>query len=242
MEKLITKDTIRRFAYSNVHLLKEPARGIVVSFFGLGYNRMQDADTEEGIFFAEHGILYLFPYNAPWCWMDREAVLFTDEVIDAMVAGLSLPEDIPVVLMGGSMGGLSALVYSRYAARTPVACVVNCPVCDLPYHYTEREDLPRTLYHAFFFEEGKIGDVLRTASPLHLAPEMPDIPYYVFHCCNDKAVNKQKHSDRFVEAMRASGHRVEYFEVPGRGHCALPYDLHARYLSLCVEAIDRAEE
>ena len=52
MEKLITKDTIRRFAYSNVHLLKEPARGIVVSFFGLGYNRMQDADTEEGIFFA----------------------------------------------------------------------------------------------------------------------------------------------------------------------------------------------
>ncbi len=242
MEKLITKDTIRRFAYSNVHLLKGPARGIVVSFFGLGYNRMQDADTEEGIFFAEHGILYLFPYNAPWCWMDREAVLFTDEVIDAMVAGLSLPEDIPVVLMGGSMGGLSALVYSRYAARTPVACVVNCPVCDLPYHYTEREDLPRTLYHAFFFEEGKIEDVLRTASPLHLAPEMPDIPYYVFHCCNDKAVNKQKHSDRFVEAMRASGHRVEYFEVPGRGHCALPYDLHARYLSLCVEAIDRAEE
>ena len=37
MEKLITKDTIRRFAYSNVHLLKGPARGIVVSFFGLGY-------------------------------------------------------------------------------------------------------------------------------------------------------------------------------------------------------------
>lgn len=239
MNKLITKETIRRFAYSNAHLLKDAPRGIVVSFFGLGQNRMLDADPEEGIFFAERGILYLYPYNAPWCWMDREAVLYTDEVIDAMITGLSLPEDIPVVLTGGSMGGLSALVYARRAARTPVACAVVCPVCDLPYHYTEREDLPRTLYHAFFFEEGEIGEVLKTASPLHLVPEMPDISYTVFHCCNDKAVNKEKHSDRFVAAMRAAGRRVTYIEVPGRGHCALPYDLRAQYLSLCAEEIEK---
>ena len=57
-------------------------------------------------------------------------------------------ENIPVVSTGGSMGGQSALVYCAYSKRTPVACVANCPVCDTVFHFTERPDLPRTLYSA----------------------------------------------------------------------------------------------
>ena len=47
------------------------------------------------------------------------------------------------------MGGLCALVWPRYTKRRVVAVAANCPVCDLPFHYTERPDLPRTLRAAF---------------------------------------------------------------------------------------------
>ena len=72
--------------------------------------------------------------------------------------------------------GKQYYVYTRYAAVTPVACVANCPVCDLPYHYTERPDLPRTLYSAFGDSDSEtLGDAMKKASPYHLAlkREMP---------------------------------------------------------------------
>ena len=108
---------------------------------------------------------------------------YTEELLAALRIHYGLPKSLPTVAMGGSMGGLCALVYTRYARNTPVACVVNCPVCDLPFHYTERPDLPRTLYSAFM-EDGAdtLEEALRAHSPLHLAAELPDIPYTLFNC------------------------------------------------------------
>ena len=39
-------------------------------------------------------------------------------------------------------------------------------------------------------------------SPLRQVASMPDIPYLIIHGDKDLAVNKQKHSDRFVAEMR----------------------------------------
>ena len=63
---------------------------------------------------------------------------------------------------------------------------------------------------------------MKKASPLHLAErrEMPRIPYTVYHCTADRAVNKEMHSDRFVAALRKYT-PVEYVPVPDRGHCDL---------------------
>ena len=135
------------------------------------------------------------------------------------------------------MGGQCALVYTSQAKRTPAACVANCPVCDLSYHYTERPDLPRTLYSAFGQYEGTMEEALRSASPLHLVDIMPKTTaYYIFHCEEDKAVNKAMHSDRFVEAMKA-GHSVSYYAVPERGHCDLTDEMRALYTSHVVNSI-----
>ena len=137
------------------------------------------------------------------------------------------------------MGGLSALVYTAYAKRSPVACVANCPVCDLPYHFTERPDLPRTLYSAFGTYEGTMKEALRSASPLHLVENMPVASnYYVFHCEEDKAVNKQKHSDRFVEKM-AANHYIEYYTVSERGHCDLTEEMWEKYNACILRSVSR---
>ena len=135
------------------------------------------------------------------------------------------------------MGGLSALVYCAYAKITPCACITNCPVCDLVYHYTERPDLPRTLYSAFFDYEGNMEDALKSCSPFHLAEKLPKIPYTVFHCEEDKAVNLEKHSMRFVEEMQKAEHSIVLNKIPFRGHCDLSAEARVEYKNAIIKSL-----
>lgn len=222
MEKLITYETLRRFAYSNDKLIMGEIRGIVVEFRGLNNTTIYDKDPGDSLEYAQQGIIHVIPYNDPWCWMNKRAVRYTDEIIEVLCEHYGLGDDVRIVSTGNSMGGLCCLTYCAYARITPVACVANCPVCDLPYHYTEREDLPRTLYSAFADYDCSLDAALRSASPLHLAEQggMPDIPYAVFHCEGDKSVNIDMHSVKFVEVMKKT-RNIELIRIPLRGHCDL---------------------
>ena len=95
-------------------------------------------------------------------------------------------------------------------------------------NFTERPDLPRTLYSAFGEYEGTMNEALQTCSPFHLVAKMPDIPYTIFHCEADKAVNLEKHSVRFVKKMKES-HRIVLKTVPLRGHCDLSPKMALEY-------------
>ncbi|MBQ5356181.1 MAG: hypothetical protein IIU08_09960 [Clostridia bacterium] len=169
MKSVITAETLRSFAYLNDRVLCGRPRGLVLDFMGLGGMTMHGEDTPRGEMFGKAGVLYCVPYLDPWNWMNPFAVRETDE-IRAAIEDLTGASGLPAVSSGGSMGGLACLVYTRYAAVTPVACAANCPVCDLPYHYTERPDLPRTLYAAFgTSEQEDLEAAMKKASPLHLA-------------------------------------------------------------------------
>ena len=237
MEKQINAKNLASFCYVNDKICKKPIRGIVVEFNGLGGTDMHWEETGTGRYYAERGILFVNPYTNPWAWMNPQAVDFTDEIIDVLCEMHGLPDTVPVVSTGGSMGGLACLVYAKYAKRTPVGCVANCPVCDLPFHYTERPDLPRSIYSAFRYVDGTLEDALKTASPLHLADSMPDIPYVIFHCEEDKSVNIAAHSEKFVDAMRGFGKNVTFIRVPGRGHCDLPHEQWQRFCAFAARAI-----
>lgn len=219
MERIITYETLRNFAYSNDLLIKTDIKGIVIEFYGLGGMTMYNNDLPDGIEYAEKGIVYIIPYYNPWSWMNEAAVKLTDEIIEVIVNKYNL-KNVKIVSTGKSMGGLSSLVYSRYAKITPIACVANCPVCDLPYHFTERTDLPRTLYSAFFNYNMSLQEALKLNSPVHLVDEMPNIKYIIFHTEEDKAVNIDKHSKLFVSLMEKE-HDIKLITIPNRGHCDL---------------------
>lgn len=236
----MTDEPLERFAYAALPPAGSAPRGIVVNFMGLG-NQWQAREGEElqglereGA--AAAGAVYVVPYLDPWNWMNAAAVAMADRIVDMAKARAGLPADAPVVSTGGSMGGLCALVWPRYTRHRVVAVAANCPVCDLPFHYTERPDLPRTL-RAAFGAEPDFAAALRSRSPLHLAPELPDVPHAVFHCTEDRAVAKAAHSDKFVAAMRALGRSVEYVEVPDRGHCDLDDAARARYGAFAAAAL-----
>ena len=229
MDNTSKQENPERFAYANRPPHGTSARGIVVDFMGLGNQwQAKPDDPPKGAAIAASGAVYVVPYLDPWNWMNAAAVAQTDFVLDLVKEAAGLPADAPVVSTGGSMGGLCALVWPRYTRHRVVAVAANCPVCDLPFHYTERPDLPRTL-RAAFGAEPDFAAALRSRSPLHLATELPDVPYAVFHCTDDRLVGKAAHSDAFVAAMRALGRSVEYVEVPGRGHCDLGEEFGRRW-------------
>lgn len=236
MKKIITHGNLGMFAYSNDTLIQGEIKGIILNFMGLGSSAMFD-EHPRGNALAEKGIVYIIPYIHPWNWMNEQAVSYTDELIDVLFTHYNLPENTPVVSTGGSMGGLCALIYTKYAKRTPAACVANCPVCDLLFHFTERPDLPRTLYFAYgMYEADTLEEAMLTASPLHLADSMPDVKYTVFHCDADKSVNLHSHSEKFVEEMKKD-HEIKFIVVPGRGHCDLGEEFQPMYEKAAEDAI-----
>ena len=242
MEKKITYENLRYYAYSNDKLINGKIKGIVIDFFGLGGQAMFHEDTETGKFYASHGVIFVVPYTNPWGWMNRDEVRLTDEIIDTLLAKYGLGEETPIISTGGSMGGLACIVYTKYAKHTPVGCVANCPVCDLPYHYTERVDLPRTIYSAFYGYDCSLDEALKSCSPLHLAPTLPEkTEYTIFHCEKDSAVNIDMHSERFVAEL--SKYRpVEYYKVPNRDHCDLDAENDKKYKEIALSYILKAQK
>jgi len=237
MEKIISYENLRKFTYSNDKSIKGEIKGIVMGFSGLGGTAIYDSDPPDALDFAEKGIIYLIPYYNPWCWMNRQTVRYVDEILDVLCEKYHLNRDtVKTVSTGLSMGGLCALIYCAYAKIPPCACVTNCPVCDLPYHFTERPDLPRTLYSAFGEYEGTMEAALQSASPLHLVEKMPKIPYTVFHCEQDKAVNLEKHSGRFVAEMKKA-HQITLRTIPLCGHCDLSAEMAAEYNRTILRAL-----
>ena len=224
----VTWETLPFFCHSNLEAVEGPVRGVVVEHHGLGCAWFDpDGQKDWRGDLARLGIAAVHPHCSPWSWMNDASVRLADRIVDCIAAHFGLPPDVRVCSTGGSMGGLGALVYARLSRRNVVAAVANCPVCDLPYHYTERPDLPRTLVSAFA-DAPDFDAALRAHSPLHLVPEMPDIDWFVAHSTEDRAVNKERHSDRFVAAMREAGRRVEYAVSEGTGHCQLSPETRAR--------------
>lgn len=238
MQKIIHLDNIRKFAYVNNGVCTRPIKGIVVEFLGLGNASMFQNDTTEGEYYGERGILYIVPYSNPWAWMNRTAVRYADELIEAVTEGLGLSPELPVASTGGSMGGLSAIVYSLYAKRTPVICVANCPVCDMPLHYSERPDLSRSIYNAVYDYEGTLEEALESISPIHLVGKLPRIPYRILHCEEDKSVNIGKHAVPFTEKMKAAGYDITLEVIRGRGHCDLDLAGRRSYAAHILSAFE----
>ncbi|MBQ7501079.1 MAG: prolyl oligopeptidase family serine peptidase [Clostridia bacterium] len=224
----ITPENITLFAYTNGDNLKGEPREIVVDFHGLNYTSIIKKDDDYISYYTDRDIIYIFPYYGPWSWMNEASVAMVDDIITA-VADKYKAYDVPVVITGGSMGGLSALVYTVYASVTPAACAANCPVCDLVEHYNERNDLPRTLIAAYGYRDGDLSEKLKAHSPFHLASKMPAIPYYIVHGDSDHEVNKIVHSDKFVNEIRGK-RKVTYIEVPGMEHCQMPEDVKEGFL------------
>jgi len=227
------ENVIKEVAWVGSDYVQGKINGVILTFHGLGGGSKGALGTEE-MEWAAKGGLVVFPYYGPWAWMNRQARAMIDDLVDALYLKHGLSDKVPLICVGGSMGGQGSLLYTRYAKRPVRACYANCPVCDLEYHFHERPDLPPTVRHAMGYPDD-MQPMLTEHSPLQQVSAMPDIPYLIIHGGKDTAVNKQHHSDKLVAAMRARKMKVEYIEVPGMGHCGpLPLNVVNRSIEFIL--------
>ena len=212
-------EEIRQVAWVGDEFVRGKVRGVILTFHGLGGGHKGGPSTED-LAWADAGGLVVNPYYGPWSWMNRLARAFVDGLVEDVYAAFSLPAKAPLICVGGSMGGLSSLLYTRYARRPVRACLAVCPVCDLKYHFSERPDLPATIRYAFRGYPEDFDQVLAEHSPLQQVAHMPDIPYLIVHGVQDTAVSKAHHSDPMVAAMRKLAMNVIYREVAVMKHCS----------------------
>ena len=215
----IKRENIGDYARTNLSELAGDPKAIVVDFRGLGDTHPLNVPlSEDELDDARNGIIRLTPYADPWGWMNTTEIKLTDALVKGLRDAYPSLKDAPIVSSGLSMGGMCALIYTLYAEITPSACAALYPVCDVPFHYTERPDLPRTFVAAYAMEPQPLAETLRLHSPIHMVDNMPRVPYQIVHGFSDDQVGKAWHSDVFVKAMREAGHNVEYVEVDGMGH------------------------
>lgn len=228
------------FAYTNNAEVSEKFDGIVLNFHGL--NRGLHMRTEQDVLSeicAKNHLLYVFPYINPWSWMNAASVIMIDQLLDAIFSAYGLPEDFPIGVAGRSMGGQCALIYAVHGKYKPISCALNCPVCDMLYHYSERDDVPRTMYSAFSVANLSLEESIATADPMSCLEQLPEIPYFFAHCEEDSKVNKGKHSDRLVPAMRERGLEVTYLKVPLRDHIDLTPEAYEQIFDFIVQSFHK---
>ena len=208
---------LKQTAAISDQITKGEIKGVALIFHGLGGMYPPEYNAEE-LAWAENGWLLVFPFYGPWSWMNRQARRFVDEVVESVYLHYHLSDDIPLVSTGGSMGGMSALLYCRYGKKAPIACYAKYPVCDTKYHFSEREDLPRSMRSAFYGYQEDFDAVLEEHSPVCQIEYMPHIPYLILHGFDDKAVSKANHSDVLCKEMKEQGFEVSYTELENFGH------------------------
>ncbi|MBQ9151385.1 MAG: hypothetical protein IJX72_03970 [Clostridia bacterium] len=224
----INPATLELYCNTNAHLLTAPPVAFVLEFPGLGggscLGGCMDRAPYNGPlsgFLAEHGILQVYAFPGPWSWMNRGAVRMVNALVDALREKYGWTADTPWVVMGGSMGGLGALIYTAShggdPARTPTACLAHCPCVDVPDRFNCHPDIPRTFFRAVADYEMPIGTALETLSPIHRLADMPRIPYHIINDLCDELFPFEQ-MDGYVEMLRGLGHNVTYHRLDNCRH------------------------
>lgn len=230
-DAFINKDTFTMYCNTNASVLKEPVRGIAVEFPGLGGGSClggspdpADYCTEHARYLGERGILHVYMFSGPWSWMNRGAVRMTDNVIAAAKDRYGLSDDAPVAVLGGSMGGLGALIYCVYGENIPVACAAACPCVDVRKQMNVLFHFPRTYVSAVLSCDMPIAQGLDTISPAAHTDDMPAIPYMILNDCADELF-AEADTDAYTEKLLALGHDIDYVKLPGCRHGEIPKEV-----------------
>ena len=227
----INPDTVDLYCNTNAHLLTAQPHAFVLEFPGLGggscLGGCMDLAPYNGPLssvFAENGILQAYVFPGPWSWMNRGAVRMINALVDAIREKYGFDETTPWAVMGGSMGGLGALIYTashgKDPARIPSACLAHCPCVNPLERINCNPQIPRTFFRAVADYEMPIAEALKTISPVHRIDDMPAIPYHIINDLADELFPYEQ-MDEYVEKLIEKGHDVTYHRLEECTHGVL---------------------
>lgn len=224
--KFINKDTLHFYINSNEPFLTTPVKGVVLEFPGLGGSSCLGGCIDMGVYdtdfsrdFGKNGILLAYLFPGPWSWANKGAVRMANAVVSAIKDKYDLPDDAPLAVCGGSMGGLGALIYSLRSAHNITCVAAACPGVNVMTSYNCKELVPRSYFSAAAVYDMPIEDALKDFSPWEHVEEMKNIPYFICSDVDDELFPVAE-CDEYVEMLRKRGLSVEYYRQEHCGHGA----------------------
>ena len=236
--KYINSENLSDYAFVNEDTLVYPLRGICVCFHGYTDATMYHTSTALARALGERGIAWVFPYYSVWAWMSNNSQEFNEQVIDAVYERLGADESVPLIVSGGSMGGLTAFNYLMYGKRKAVGCALNCPVTDINRIFSDLPDFRRAILSAHIEKDEPLDEVMKRYSPVCFAQSLPRIPYFlVFGESDVYFLNTQMPA--IVEKLRE--YEVDYslLTVPEMQHCDIDGhpEAHTAYQNFIISLV-----
>ncbi len=218
--RFINPDNISDYAFVNMDALTFPVKAVCVDFHGYTDGRMLTESDAKAKLFGEKGIAWVFPYYSVWAWMSKSSQEFNEQVLDAVYQKLQLSDSVPLIITGGSMGGLTALCYQVYGKRKAVACAANCPVTDVGVFFRDFDHARRAILSAHILDERPLEAVMEEYSPVKFVDKLPQIPYLLVYGEKDTVIT-ERFMPQFVGAMKEAGHNVTHILQKDMVHCDL---------------------
>ena len=241
-KEYINKETVSLFCNTNESLLAQSARGIVLEFPGLGGDSCLGGKMSREAYvdayasdLAKEGLILAYIFPGPWSWMNRGSVVISDLVVDALRDKHNLKEDSPLVAIGGSMGGLGALIYTASSKHKVSACVAHCPCCDVTKFYNTHPDFPRTFISAIASYDIPFYTGLQEISPRHRIMDMPSVPYLIISDEKDEVFDSgdiQEYAQQLQDVVTS---KVIYHCLPDLTHGQLTPQMYWDIKNFIIE-------
>ncbi len=233
---IINNENLDWFGYTNDDVVSGDVRGICIDFFGLNFTGYVPAADEKSKYLGEHGVVCIHPYTNPWSWMNYQTFDICERLIEVVCERYNLPNNVPVVTAGTSMGGLESYNFAARTCFNVKACFSDCGVTDLHKHLKAFPYTYRSAYSAYY-EEGDMEESLREHSPVLLADKLPDADYHIFHNSKDPQVIYEDNALPMYAALRAAGKRVTLETVDDEFHGIRKEEACEKYARLIVESV-----
>lgn len=178
-------------------------------------------DTPEFAVFRQYCDKNNIAVAVPGCgadsWGSDNAMLIAERMVEYL--GRTLKMNVKkYFVMGGSMGGGAALIYS---ARHPGEVLAVCDLFGVTDLLEMLKDHPK--YQASMLKAYKVtaeadAELYKKHSAINHAELLKDIPLLILHGDRDSTV-KLQYSYNMIEALKkAGGSRYKLIVVPGKGH------------------------
>ena len=214
----ITEDNILDFSFINLDTLEKPIKAVCVELHGFTDSTMYEKSPKKAEVLGRQGIVWVFPYYSVWAWMSKSSLQFIEQVLDAVYKKLKIVDSTPLIITGGSMGGLTAICYQIYGKRKAVACAANCPVTDMALFYERSIRSRRAILSAHILDETPLEKITYKYSPINLVEKLPKIPYLLVFGGKDGSVTEE-YWDVFLKKMSGYGHYVKPIIHEDMDHC-----------------------
>ncbi|MBQ9789378.1 MAG: prolyl oligopeptidase family serine peptidase [Lentisphaeria bacterium] len=221
-EGIFTFGNNKAYVYLPDNFQKGKPCKFILFFHGAGYSNGQPGNVGHKGFekfrkmAAEKGYIIAVPSYGT-TWYNRKAENITKAMLHALEQefGFQLNR---IHVMGGSMGGLSALVWSsRNMERVSSICTFFA-VADIVDQYNAKAHHAKAMISAYGGDYNKKPYWYESRRAINYASILAQVPIMLVHGDKDVLVSMNQSEKLYNAIKNVGGTQVEFVKVPGRGH------------------------